>query len=84
MRAVFTFASLLVVLGIVVVTVRHQLQASRQLLPAGNAPAAAGASAPFGGASQPSVAQYQRELDRALQAGVAGRASAAEAAEGSR
>ena len=83
MRGLLTFASLLVVLGIVVVSVKHQLQASRQLLP-GGAPTAAGASAPYGGASQPSVAQYQRELDRALQAGVAERASAAEAAEGSR
>jgi len=81
---VFTFASLLIVLGIIVVAVKHQLQASRQLLPGAGAPAAAGASAPFGGASRPNVAQYQRELDRALQEGTAGRASAADAAETSR
>jgi len=82
-RAVFTFASLLFVLLIVVVAVKHQLQASRQLLPGANTPAAAGASAPFGGASQPSVAQYQRELDHALKQGMAGRASSSEEAEAS-
>jgi hypothetical protein len=86
MRALFTFGSLLVALVIVVVAVKHQLQAQRQFLPGANGPGAAGASAPFGASSQ-SVGQYQRELDRALQAGMAGRASAAESAdpaEGSR
>jgi hypothetical protein len=84
MRAIFSFASILIVLGIVVVAVKHQLEASRQGLPAGSASTMTGPSAPFGGTSQPSVAQYQRELDRAIQEGVAARASAADAAEGSR
>jgi hypothetical protein len=62
-----TFASLLIVLAVVALSVRGQLQASKRFLPA---PAAASdaSPAPFGGSSSPSVAQYQRELDKAMKA----------------
>jgi len=83
MRAFFSIASLLIVLGVILVAVKHQLRASQAYLPSHEAPVGA-ASEPFGGASQPSVAQFQRELDRTLKEGVAARASAAEAAESSR
>ena len=84
MRAFFSIASLLIVLGVILVAVKHQLRASQAYLPSRNAPAAAAASEPFGGASQPSVAQFQRELDRTLKEGAAARAAATEAAEASR
>jgi hypothetical protein len=80
MRALFSIASLVIVLCIVMIAVQHQLRAARPFLPTGTA-AAAGSSAPFGGASQPSVAQYQREVNRVLNEGAAARASAVEAAE---
>jgi len=65
MRALLTVASLLIVLAVVAVTVRGQLRADKRFLPA--AAAASGASsAPFGGSSSPSVAQFQRELDKTL------------------
>jgi hypothetical protein len=66
MRALLTFGSLLIVLAVIALSVRSQLQASKRFLP----PAAASdaSSAPFGGSSSPSVAQYQRELDQAMKA----------------
>ena len=67
MRAMLTFASLLIVLAVVALSVRGQLQASKRFLPA-SAAASDAASAPFGGSSSPSVAQYQRELDKAMKA----------------
>ncbi len=66
MRAMLTFASLLIVLAVVALAMRSQLQASKRFLPASAASDAA--SAPFGGSSSPSVAQYQRELDKAMKA----------------
>jgi hypothetical protein len=60
------------------ITVRQQMRASG-LATAAAAPSA-DASAPFGGASQPTPAQFEREVHRALDAGMATRASQAEAA----
>ena len=67
MRAMLTFASLLIVLAVVALTMRSQLQASKRFLPASTA-ASDASSEPFGGSSSPSVAQYQRELDKAMKA----------------
>ena len=64
MKAMFSLVGLLVVLAIVGINVRNHLRAVRQLAPA---PASAeAASAPFGGASSPSVAQFQQELDKQM------------------
>ena len=67
MRMFLTFGSLLIVLAIISVTVRHQLHASRQLLPAvvasGAAPLAVDPNDP-----QRAVTQYQRDLDKAMKA----------------
>ncbi|HEX7640001.1 MAG TPA: hypothetical protein VF457_16510 [Burkholderiaceae bacterium] len=63
MRAALSLVGLLVVLLIIAVNVRHQLQATRAAMPA---PAASTASAPFGGSSSPSVAQFQQELDKTM------------------
>ena len=65
MRALLTFGSLLIVLAVVALSVKSQLQANKRFL--ASAPAASGAaSAPFEGSSSPSVAQFQRELDKTL------------------
>jgi hypothetical protein len=82
MKALFSIASLVVVLCIVLVAMQHQLRAAR--LAGATAPQAADASAPYGGASRPTPAQYERELHRALDAGMAARASQVESAEGER
>jgi hypothetical protein len=81
MRALLTFASLLIVLAVIAVSVRSQLRADKRFLPA--AAAASGASsAPFGGSSSPSVAQFQRELDKTLSEAASHReAEAASAGE---
>jgi hypothetical protein len=63
MRALLTFASLLIVLAVIAVSVRSQLKADKRLLPAAASDAA---SVAFGGSSAPSVAQFQRELDKTL------------------
>jgi hypothetical protein len=86
MKALFSIASLVIVLCVVALVAQRQLRASRALLPQaqGGAAGPAGASAPFGGTSQPSVAQFQRELDRTLQEGARQRASDVDAAESSR
>lgn len=63
MRAVLTYGSLLIVLAVIALSMSKQLRADKRLLPASDA-----ASAPFGGSSSPSVAQYQRELDEAMKA----------------
>jgi hypothetical protein len=81
MRAIFSIASLVIVLCVIAITVQHQLRASRQFVPS-SVPAEAAAA--FGGASQPDAAQYQRELERTLKEGAARRATATDAAEGSR
>jgi hypothetical protein len=67
MRALLTFGSLLIVLAVIGLSVRSQLQASKRFLPAA-AGASDASSAPFGGSSSPTVAQYQRELDKAMKA----------------
>jgi hypothetical protein len=67
MRAVLTFASLLIVLAVVALSMRSQLQADKRFLPS-PAAAADASSAPFGGSGSPTVAQYQRELDKAMKA----------------
>ena len=69
MRSLLTFGSLLIVLAIIALLVSNQLRANKRLLVA--APAASdAASAPFGGSSSPSVAQFQSELDKVLKAGA--------------
>lgn len=73
MKALFSLVSLVVVLCIVTLGVQHQLRASR--LAAGST--SPGASAP--GRTTP--AQYDRDVHRALDAGMARRASQAETAE---
>ncbi len=65
MRAM-SLVLLLIVLACIGLTVRSQLQASKRFLPS----AAAASSAPFGGASSPTVSEYQRELDKAMKAGM--------------
>jgi hypothetical protein len=81
MRAMFSLVALLIVALIVGLNVRNELRATKGLLPASGAPSANAASdaasAPFGGTSSPSVAQYQRELDRAMRDSAAHTASAA-------
>ena len=69
MRALLTFGSLLIVLAVVALSVKSQLQANKRFLASAPAPAPAAsgaASAPFEGSSSPSVAQFQRELDKTL------------------
>ncbi len=82
MRGIFSLVALVVVLAIVGINVRNELHAQRGLIePAAVAPGAA--SAPFGGTSSPSVAQFQQELNKAMQNGAdanAARASDADAA----
>jgi hypothetical protein len=67
MRALLTFGSLLIVLAVIALSVRSQLQASKRYLPSAAA-ASDASSAPFGGSSSPTVAQFQRELDKAMKA----------------
>jgi hypothetical protein len=67
MRALLTFGSLLIVLGVIALTLRAQLQAGKRFLPSASA-ASDASSAPFGGGNSPTVSQYQRELDRAMKA----------------
>jgi hypothetical protein len=78
MKALFSIVSLVVVLCIVTVTVQRQLHAAR--LAAGDGTSAAGASAP----SRATTAQYERDVHRALDAGMAQRASQAETGEAGR
>ena len=74
MRAMFSLIGLVVVLAIVGINVRNHLRAVRQLAP-GPASAEA-ASAPFGGTSSPSVAQFQQELNTQMR-NASGRAASA-------
>ena len=66
MRAMLTFGSLLIVLAVIALSVRTQLQADRRFLP--SAAASGAASGPFNGTPQNQVSQYQRELDKAMKA----------------
>lgn len=77
MKALFSLVSLLLVLAIVAVLARQALRASHPSSPGAGA---AGASAPLAGSSQPTPAQFQHELSRTLDAGMATRASQAESA----
>ena len=65
MRAMLSLGSLLIVLAIVALTMRSQLQASKRFLPSA---ASGAASGPFVGSPQNQVSQYQRELDKAMKA----------------
>lgn len=82
LKAILGFVSLLVVLAIVAVNARNQLRAVRPPAPA-SAPADA-ASAPFGGTSSPSVAQFRRELDKTMRESAERAASAGAEADGAR
>ncbi|MFL6700618.1 MAG: hypothetical protein ACJ8GJ_25895 [Vitreoscilla sp.] len=68
MRALLTVGSLLIVLAIVAVSVRSQLQASKRFLP--SAAASDAASGALAGSPQNQVTQYQRQLDAAMKAGA--------------
>jgi hypothetical protein len=73
-RAAFGILGLLVVLAIVGISLRNNLRAAKAVMPV---PAASSASSePFGGASSPSVAQFQQELDRQMKAASERAASA--------
>jgi hypothetical protein len=59
MRAFFTIGSLLIVLAIIGLSMRSQLQANKRFLP--TTQAASGAGTP-----QQAVSQYQREVEQAM------------------
>jgi hypothetical protein len=61
MRAFFTIGSLLIVLAIIGLSMRSQLQSNKRFLPTGEA--ASGAGTP-----QQAVSQYQREVEQAMKA----------------
>ena len=85
MRAILTFGSLLIVLAVIALSARTQLQANKRFLPAASA-ASEASSAPFGGSTQPTPAQFQRELEKTLREGAQGSAerAARAGADGSR
>ena len=66
MRALLTFGSLLIVLAVIALSVRNQLQASKRFMPSTTASGAA--SGPLVGTPANQVSQYQRELDKAMKA----------------
>jgi septal ring-binding cell division protein DamX len=68
MRAMLTFGSLLIVLAVIAVSVRSQLQANKRFLPASAASDAA--SGALSGSAQNQASQYQRQLDAAMKAGA--------------
>jgi len=61
-----TFASLLIVLAIIAVLVRSQINANKRLVP--SAAASDAASGALTGSPQNQVSQYQRQLDAAVKA----------------
>ena len=67
MRAMLTFGSLLIVLAVIALSLRHQLQANRRFLPSATA-ASDAASGVLVGTPANQVSQYQRELDKAMKA----------------
>lgn len=83
MRAMFSIVGLLIVLAIVGINVRNQLRATKQQLAPASTSASA-ASAPFGGTSSPSVAQFQQELDKQMRAAAERAASAGAEADTTR
>lgn len=66
MRAMLTIGSLLIVLAVIAVSVRHQLDANKRFMPSSAASDAA--SGALTGSPQNQVSQYQRELDAAMKA----------------
>ena len=80
MRGIFSLLGLVIVLAIIGINVRNEMRANKALLPHA-ATASDAASAPFGGTSSPSVAQFQAELNKAVQDSAAHSANRAEAAE---
>jgi hypothetical protein len=66
MKGMLSLVGLLVVLAIVGISVRNQLRAVRPSAPVPASASAEAASAPFGGTSSPSVAQFQQELDKQM------------------
>jgi len=69
MRAFLTFGSLLIVLAVVALSMRSQLHASQRFLPAAR-PASEAAAAPLSGTPGQMTSQYQREVNKAIQAGA--------------
>ena len=65
MRAMLTFGSLLIVLAVIAVSVRNELQANKRFLPSAGASAASG---PFVGTPQNQVSQYQHAVEQAMKA----------------
>ena len=65
MRVMLSLGSLLIVLAIILLSMRGQLQASKHFMPSA---ASGAASGPFAGSPQNQVSQYQRELDKAMKA----------------
>jgi len=68
MRAVFALASLLIVLAVVGLSLRHALQANRDLPPTASAGAAASGAA--AGSPRAVTSQYRRDVEQALGAGA--------------
>jgi septal ring-binding cell division protein DamX len=66
MRAFLTLGSLLIVLAIIALSVRSQLQANKRFLP--TAAASGAASMPLNGTPQQVMSQYQRDLEAAVKA----------------
>ena len=69
MRAFFTIGSLLIVLAIIGLSMRSQLQANKRFLPTADAASGAAPLSPDATPKQ-AVSQYQRELDQAMKAGA--------------
>lgn len=69
MRAFLTLGSLLIVLAIIALSVRSQLQASKRFVPT-SAAASGVAAMPLDGTPRQVMSQYQRELDAAMKAGA--------------
>jgi hypothetical protein len=71
MRLLFTFGGLLVVLAVIALSARHQLEANRRFLPAAGGVSGVGAaSGTSGGSPQVTPAQYQRQIEQALRDGA--------------
>jgi hypothetical protein len=70
MRAFLTLGSLLIVLAIIALSVRSQLQANKRFLPTSAAASGSASMPQLGGSPQQMMSQYQRELDKAMKAGA--------------
>ena len=69
MRAFLTLGSLLIVLTVIALSVRSQLQTNKRFMPT-TATASNVTSMPLNGSPQQVMSQYQRELDQAMKAGA--------------